>query len=285
MDLNASESDRSTLRAFQWLRMNGGFVLHEILHPADYRLNWHSHEWTAFILTLSGSSTEIFAGIQFQRTRNTVLVRPAGLRHADAISPQGTKCFLIEFDESLMAAIPQLREVLQRPSFHRVGSMIYLAQRVYREWLQNDSASQLAIHALIFEMGTHLIRAGKTRPDSLTPYWLRLVKQRLDEGFEETPSLMELSSIAGVHPSHLARKFRSCYKKSIGEYLRQRRVDVAIDLLVGSNLSLTEIALATGFAHHAHFTTTFRRQTGVPPSEYRGLRRLASGRVNRSSSH
>ena len=66
---------------------------------------------------------------------------------------------------------------------------------------------------------------------------------------------MELSSIAGVHPSHLARKFRSCYKKSIGEYLRQRRVDVAIDLLVGSNLSLTEIALATGFAHHAHFMT------------------------------
>ena len=53
------------LRAFQTCDELWFSVLHEILHPADYRLNWHSHEWTAFILTLSGWSTEIFPGFNF----------------------------------------------------------------------------------------------------------------------------------------------------------------------------------------------------------------------------
>ena len=52
-------------------------------------------------------------------------------------------------------------------------------------------------------------------------------------------------------------------------YLLQQRVARARELLRASNLALTDIALQLGFASHSHFSTAFRSETGLPPSEYR----------------
>ena len=148
-----------------------------------------------------------------------------------------------------------------------------LAQRAYWEWLQEDSASQIAIPALALEMAAHLIRESEPRKTAQPPSWLRQVRQRLDDGFADTPTLAELAGLSGVHRTHLVRSFRRHYSVSIGEYLRRRRVDAACAMLARPGVSLTEIALATGFANHAHFATVFKRITGFTPSDFRRSRR------------
>ena len=273
--LDPSNPSKTHLSArCQWHEISGRFTLREIVHPPGLRLGWHSHEWGAFTLTLRGASTEAFGATRFERTQHTVLVRPAGVRHADLVSPSGAKCFLIEFEQSLFDTLPEFRRALQQPTFHRIGAMSHLAQRAYREWQYDDSASQLSIQALVIEMAAHLIRQRGSAQRFREPYWLRKVKQRLDDDYENCPNLLQLSDIANVHPTHLARQFRRCYRKSVGEYLRQRRVDAAIKLLTESDLSLAEIANATGFAHQAHLTFVFKRFMGATPGEYRRLFRV-----------
>jgi AraC family transcriptional regulator len=248
-------------------------VLNEVVYPAGLKIGWHSHELSAFALTLRGSSTEAFRDSRFDRTEDGLLLRPPGERHWDSIGEQGAKCFVLELASGWIDDLPQVRPVLLRPSFHRLGMLTILAQRAYCEWLQEDSASQIAIPALALEMAAYLIRESEPRKTGQPPAWLRRVRQRLDDGFADTPTLAELARISGVHRTHLVRNFRRHYSVSIGEYLRRRRVDAACAMLTRPGESLTEIALAAGFANHAHFATVFKRITGFTPSDFRRSRR------------
>lgn len=249
------------------------FVLSEILYPPGFQIAWHSHELAAFALTLNGSSTEGFTKDRFERTERGVLVRPAAEKHWDNFGPRGAKCFLIEIEKAGIEDLEQSGCVLASPSFHQAAALAHLAERAYSEWLQNDSASPIAIRALALEMVAHLIRAGERRTGPRPPAWLGRVKQRLDDDFVDAPSLTELAGMADVHVTHLARQFRHFYRASIGEYVRQRRVSAAAEMLADTDQSLTEIALATGFAHHAHFCDVFKRLIGLTPSDFRRLRR------------
>ena len=248
-------------------------VLNEVVYPRGFKIGWHSHELAAFALTLRGSSMEAFSCSRFDRTAEGLLLRPAGERHWDSIGEQGAKCFVMEVNPAWIDDLPQLRPVFRHPSFYRLGALTMLAQRAYWEWLQEDSASQIAIPALALEMAAHLIRESEPRKTAQPPSWLRQVRQRLDDGFADTPTLAELAGLSGVHRTHLVRSFRRHYSVSIGEYLRRRRVDAACAMLARPGVSLTEIALATGFANHAHFATVFKRITGFTPSDFRRSRR------------
>jgi AraC family transcriptional regulator len=246
----------------------GGLILSEIEYPRRFRLGWHRHALAGLVLTVRGSSTETFMNAEIECTQCGLLSRPAGVRHWDSIGNTGATCFLIELDATWLKDIPQLLGILGSPGFHGHATA-QLARRAYREWLLNDCASSISVQALVLEIAAHLVRDEKNRRGAQPPIWLRRVKQRLDDSFIETPSLTELAGIGGVHPTHVARHFRRHYRSTIGEYIRQRRVDVAGEMLLRKNRSLTEIALEAGFSSHAHLCTVFKRLTGMTPSQFR----------------
>ena len=72
-------------------------------------------------------------------------------------------------------------------------------------------------------------------------------------------------------------QFGRAFKKATGltphRWLVQRRLEQAMDLLLGSNLPLAEIALDCGFSEQSHFTRTFTRLVGTSPGEWRRRRR------------
>jgi AraC-like DNA-binding protein len=64
-----------------------------------------------------------------------------------------------------------------------------------------------------------------------------------------------------------------CFRKEMGLtpviYLNRYRINKARQLLVESNQSITEIALAVGFSDSGYFSRLFRREVGIPPESYR----------------
>lgn len=82
--------------------------------------------------------------------------------------------------------------------------------------------------------------------------------------------LGQLSAIAGVTQRHLSRLFRDKLGATPMGYYRKLRLDTARQLLTQAPISLTEIALATGFANASHFSTAFTEAFGRPPSRLRG---------------
>jgi AraC-like DNA-binding protein len=95
------------------------------------------------------------------------------------------------------------------------------------------------------------------------------VKLAINEHIDAPPSLKRLAEDCGCSPFHLSRTFRETTGKTMRAYTRQLRSRVAADRLARGARDLTTLALDLGYADHSHFTNTFRREWGVPPSAFR----------------
>ena len=82
-------------------------------------------------------------------------------------------------------------------------------------------------------------------------------------------TLEQLAAIAGVGVRRLTRAFKGAVGMPPMAYYRRLRLQTARGLLQGSSLSITEIALATGFASSSHFAQAYRQEHGVPPGAHR----------------
>ena len=132
-----------------------------------------------------------------------------------------------------------------------------------------DASSPLAIEGLAFELMAEISRRQIKGEKGSVPPWLRQARDLLHSGLAEKLTLIEIARVINIHPVHLARSFRQAYGCSLGEYLRQLRIESVSQQLVASKTPLSEIALAAGFADQAHFSRTFKKQTGMTPAEFR----------------
>ena len=98
---------------------------------------------------------------------------------------------------------------------------------------------------------------------------LRRVRDRIDREYAQPLDVEALAR--GVHMSagHLSREFKLAYGESPYSYLMTRRVERAMALLRGGNLSVTEVCFAVGCSSLGTFSTRFTELVGVPPSTYR----------------
>lgn len=85
----------------------------------------------------------------------------------------------------------------------------------------------------------------------------------------EPVGLAHLARTAGLSPRQLNRLFTDKLGRSTMRYYRELRLEKAQSLLRNSPLTLTEIALATGFASSSHFSRAYAAHYGQPPSAYR----------------
>jgi AraC-like DNA-binding protein len=87
--------------------------------------------------------------------------------------------------------------------------------------------------------------------------------------FAESLSLDLLAQTLYTSPYHLCRVFRQETGQTIHNYLNQIRLRASLEPVAAQETSLTEVSLALGFANHSHFSASFRRAFGVPPSQLR----------------
>ena len=75
-----------------------------------------------------------------------------------------------------------------------------------------------------------------------------------------------LASAAGISLRQVERLFAEHLSMTLGDCYRSLRLELAMTLLKQTSLSVTEIAVACGFASASHFSRIFARQHGFPPT-------------------
>lgn len=199
-----------------------------------------------------------------------VVFYPADLAGANH-NMQDVRTFVVELlPEREKSMADEL--ALEAPVTFRRSPVVTIMQRLYREFLSEQNLSHIALEGLALEAFVTALRLAGER-QARTPAWLAESHTIIHERFAEKLSLREIGNQVGIHPAHLARAFRERFGCTIGELLRQLRVDLARRQLVESTDSIRQIATATGFADQSHLTRVFQKLVGITPAAYRRAHR------------
>ena len=93
-------------------------------------------------------------------------------------------------------------------------------------------------------------------------------KTYIDENFQDTIDLDDISSRAYLSRFHFHRLFTRIYRRTPHQYLTQKRLDKAKDLL-SENKPVTEVCNEVGFESIGSFSTLFKKEIGFAPQYYR----------------
>ena len=95
------------------------------------------------------------------------------------------------------------------------------------------------------------------------------VRRQIDEGFLEPVTIAELSKQHFMCESKLREIFRKHYGITIYQYMLNRRMEHACELLSAPDARVKDIAGLVGYSNISHFSDAFRKKFGCTPSEYK----------------
>jgi AraC-like DNA-binding protein len=95
------------------------------------------------------------------------------------------------------------------------------------------------------------------------------VLRYIDAHYSGPITMADLSAVTGLSPDYMTRKFKSALHMTPSEYVRKYRIAKAMELLVTSSCSVTQIAEKTGFSDVSLFSRVFKQAVGLPPASYR----------------
>ena len=93
--------------------------------------------------------------------------------------------------------------------------------------------------------------------------------EHLQEHFAEEISLQRIADVAGVSPAYFSALFKREVNMSFSAYLTSFRIAKAEEMLLNTDLLSYEVSERAGFSDAAHFSRTFKKSTGVSPSDFR----------------
>jgi len=252
----------------------GAVIVTETTHAPALKLPAHFHELPNLVFVLEGSFLETAAGQTHECRPGSMLLKPGGAIHEDRYGQTGAHCLIVEMKPALMSLIGALTPLLETIDHFRDGFHSLIAGRMYHELQIQDSASLIAIEGLVLELLAYCLRMKQENRSRLKKSeWLFRTKELIHERYDENLSLGRIAAIVGIHPAHLARRFRMEFGLTIGQYIRKLRVQQAIRELTFTDKSVMQIALDAGFYDQSHFTHNFKKQTGETPAALRKIHR------------
>lgn len=209
-----------------------------------------------FILLARG---ETQPSIAWTGTRETLYVR-LGLQQLRQLLPQAADGGAVDVEPQFAVADSQIRQLMRCMADEaRHGSP---TGRAYAE------ALSLALAQRVLGRFGRTVREPAAH-DAMTPSRMRRIREFVQANLDRDLSLVELARVAGLSPHYFLHLFKRAFGVTPHRYVLEQRVAAARGLLKDESLSISEVALALGFADQSHFTATFRRILGTTPNRFR----------------
>ena len=150
---------------------------------------------------------------------------------------------------------------------------VSLAQSARRFLLQGGPGGRLAAESLatlsVLEMLRSHAPSAKPPSPGLSPAKLKATLAYIEAHLDRDLGLADLAAACGMTLYHFARSFKQTSGFSPHQYVLERRLLRARELLRATTAPIAEIAYTAGFSSQSHMTDAFRRLLGTTPGRYR----------------
>lgn len=279
------------------LRIEEIFTIHYFEYHKDYVFGGEKHDFWELLYIDRGEALVTADDRQFVMTQSQLLFHPPGEFHAisanGVVAPNtivisfgcdsmdmerltGRIFYVNEFERQLLASI--IREAkyafsndLGNPTYRR------LELRSKEDANMHDFAAQQMLLCNLEILLISLIRKGGVKARSIAVgldqenLWKERVQQVvawIGQNLDRPISLSEICTKVMMNKSTLERVFRQQMGTSIINYCRRLKIDQAKKMLREENMNITQIAEQLGFSSIHYFSRTFKKITGMAPSEY-----------------
>lgn len=228
----------------------------------------HTHDSTHAILVLTGQYVANASGVEQVVPRGSIIFVPAGTTHRDRFQTLNSRSLTVSVCTSLINQMKDYVRLPEQQSTFRTGEISFIANRLRAECRCWTNTSALTAEGLCLEW---FAAVGKREEKAACtpPRWLRTARDMLNDRCRDSMTLCEIAAAVGVHPVHLTRSFRRFFNCTPGEYVRDRRVEIAASLLRSGRQSLAQVALESGFNDQSQLAKVFKRTHGITPSAFR----------------
>lgn len=233
----------------------------------QYRVERERSPISVIGLTLSGSGTVCQNGQQVRAVPGSLFLVTAGDSHIYCPEADWEFCWvnLAGSHWQELVRLYGLQDKILFSPFALGGEFLALIARITEEETDPDSW-QTEMQTFLFRTLLHLHQAQQ-REDP--PPLAAQVRSEFERCAESGLTQAEVCRRIGITPRHAQRIFRQTYGISIHRYLVQKKLQKAQALLIGTDRSIAQIAEETGFENEKYFSTFFRQQTGLTPTQYR----------------
>lgn len=222
----------------------------------------HAHAVPNIVLVVSGSYEERDCIGARACGVGTAVYHPVDSVHANRFGSTRTRCLNLELTERFEgSSLAQHRN----PGVAQGRRLASLSRELARELAERSLPARFILDALVWEIVGELGRDDHCARSSCALDAAAMIRSEP----ERFSSLDPIARQLGMHPCHLARRFRRRFGCSIGAYARRQRLQRVCQMLRETDTPAGTIALRCGFADQSHLCRQFKAAMGVTPRAYR----------------
>lgn len=247
----------------------------------------HFHDYYEIMLIASGSMLFMVEGIQYTiRTGDVVLIHPGNFHHFKSSEPECKRYFLWMSPVFLQYLLERRREIsgcfeqskgkdrLFRVSHDYFVLLLHDCEKMLElgllrgkenEWLERCYLLDF-LQTLNQAAGNRKTRITLTDNDVIEDKRVSRVLTYIDEHLDEPLTLDGISSHFYISKYYLSTLFRKNIGLSVYQYIIQKRLATAYNLLQNGEPAL-KVCLSTGFSDYSNFLKLFKRQYGMLPKD------------------
>ena len=231
----------------------------------------HCHEFSQFLLYLSGHGVQQVDGINYSVNAGSLIYAPAGVPHAfEKRSQRIPLCLVIDIK------IPEPQSVSLISGRLSAQDITLVRQRL--SWLMSlagsvsDFAMQAREAAAVLDLAGVLmtVAMGASNNRGIHPISDKL-RRAISDGDLQMMTVAYLVEQVGVQKDHLNRIMKRECGLTVGQLLAQTRLKKAKVLLSETGCQVQDAGGEVGFEDRNYFARWFRKQTGLSPREWRDL--------------
>ena len=251
-----------------------------------WRYEIHDHSAVEILLTMEGSVTYTVEDAVYQVRKGEVLILPPDMPHALTMG-EGSSRYLFLFEPEGILSMRDIKTM--SPHFHRpfylhdgseahirIREILLRIQDVYekRELMWNTMCYSylLRIYTILAQRYLNGVRSRPAETGRIVESEvITAAMTYINNHYSQDLSLEDVAGFAGFSRYYFSRSFKKQTGYSFKDYLCQKRLQVAMDLLIRTDKSMKDVAADSGFGSVATFNRVFREKKGCTPTQFRAI--------------